>query len=450
MPKQVQLRRGTTSDHTGFTGAEGELTIDTSKDTAVVHDGTTAGGHPLAKASEVLPSGGGTMSGAIAMGGNAITGLSNPGNAQDAVTKTYADTMLPKAGGTMSGAIAMGGSKVTGVGSPTSSADAATKGYVDSTVAGEDSLAELNDTSIASPAGGQVLRHDGTDWKNATIAAGDLPSGIDASRLADGTVSDTEFQRLNGVTGAIQTQLDATDNLQGRTVASTAPGDGQALKWNNAGSQWEPGDVSGGGGSATDFTWTRINYSSVSSNTSYVEFTSGIYGNDYKVVWLVFHSVALNGTSRKVYVRLGTSSGLNTSSYTYRWHTKNYYTGSTGHSADIQNGNGGQGNSYIQITDYVGVSSTAQTHGVVDGNFWLHEPDRDHAYGSTSKYWNYFYNSVHANSVSSSTNAVGYYNDGGGFAISSSAQGLAPVARIRIYPSSGYFTSGDFYLYGGK
>jgi hypothetical protein len=44
---QVKLRRGTTSQHAGFTGAEGEVTVDTDKDTVIVHDGTTAGGHEL-------------------------------------------------------------------------------------------------------------------------------------------------------------------------------------------------------------------------------------------------------------------------------------------------------------------------------------------------------------------------------------------------------------------
>jgi len=47
MAKQLQLRRGTTAEHSAFTGEVGELTIDTDKDTAVVHDNYQAGGFPL-------------------------------------------------------------------------------------------------------------------------------------------------------------------------------------------------------------------------------------------------------------------------------------------------------------------------------------------------------------------------------------------------------------------
>jgi len=43
----LQLRRGTTVQHSTFTGAVGEVTVDTTKDTVVVHDGTTAGGFEL-------------------------------------------------------------------------------------------------------------------------------------------------------------------------------------------------------------------------------------------------------------------------------------------------------------------------------------------------------------------------------------------------------------------
>lgn len=49
MTTAVRRRRGTTAQHATFTGLEGEISIDTTKDTVVVHDGTTAGGHPLAK-----------------------------------------------------------------------------------------------------------------------------------------------------------------------------------------------------------------------------------------------------------------------------------------------------------------------------------------------------------------------------------------------------------------
>ena len=53
MAKKLQLRRGTTSQHSSFTGAVGEVTVDTDKKVVVVHDGSTAGGVPLATAADV-------------------------------------------------------------------------------------------------------------------------------------------------------------------------------------------------------------------------------------------------------------------------------------------------------------------------------------------------------------------------------------------------------------
>jgi hypothetical protein len=47
MATQVQFRRGTTAQTAAFTGAVGEVTVDTDKDTCVVHDGSTLGGFPL-------------------------------------------------------------------------------------------------------------------------------------------------------------------------------------------------------------------------------------------------------------------------------------------------------------------------------------------------------------------------------------------------------------------
>src|ERR1051325_9597247 len=47
MSKQVRLRRGTTLQHTTFTGADGEVTFDTTRKCLVVHDGVTPGGRAV-------------------------------------------------------------------------------------------------------------------------------------------------------------------------------------------------------------------------------------------------------------------------------------------------------------------------------------------------------------------------------------------------------------------
>jgi len=44
---QIKLRGGTTAEHATFTGAPREVTVDTDKNTLVVHDGVTVGGIEL-------------------------------------------------------------------------------------------------------------------------------------------------------------------------------------------------------------------------------------------------------------------------------------------------------------------------------------------------------------------------------------------------------------------
>jgi hypothetical protein len=53
MAKKLQLRGGTTSEHSSFTGDVREVTVDTDLKTLKVHDGSTAGGTRLAKYSEL-------------------------------------------------------------------------------------------------------------------------------------------------------------------------------------------------------------------------------------------------------------------------------------------------------------------------------------------------------------------------------------------------------------
>lgn len=49
MAKILQLRRGTTTEHSTFTGASGELTVNTTLKLLVLHDGSTVGGFQIPK-----------------------------------------------------------------------------------------------------------------------------------------------------------------------------------------------------------------------------------------------------------------------------------------------------------------------------------------------------------------------------------------------------------------
>lgn len=75
MAKLLKLRGGTTSQHSSFTGAEREVTVDTDKETLVVHDGSTAGGFPLMRnvVEDTTPQLGGNLD----VNGNDIVSTSN-------------------------------------------------------------------------------------------------------------------------------------------------------------------------------------------------------------------------------------------------------------------------------------------------------------------------------------------------------------------------------------
>lgn len=82
MATQVQFRQGTSVEHAAFIGAAAELTIDTDKWTAVIHDGVTAGGTPLMRrlSDDSAPVLGGTLdlngNGLILSAGNTLTNSS--------------------------------------------------------------------------------------------------------------------------------------------------------------------------------------------------------------------------------------------------------------------------------------------------------------------------------------------------------------------------------------
>lgn len=53
MAGRIKFRGGTTAEHSTFVGSDREITVDTTKKTLVLHDGVIAGGHEMARQSNV-------------------------------------------------------------------------------------------------------------------------------------------------------------------------------------------------------------------------------------------------------------------------------------------------------------------------------------------------------------------------------------------------------------
>ena len=93
MAKTIQFKRGTTAQVNAFTGALGEVVVDTDKDVLVVHDGATQGG--FAVAAKANPDG--TIS--LINKAGASTSISSAGLFSNTLTSTATDRALTAAQG---------------------------------------------------------------------------------------------------------------------------------------------------------------------------------------------------------------------------------------------------------------------------------------------------------------------------------------------------------------
>ena len=101
MATQVQFRRGTTGQHSAFTGAVGEVTVDTEKRTVCIHDATQAGGFPLLREDGTNTNFalGSLSSCALKFAGDPDTGIISPGRNQiSLVTGGFARLTIDSSG----------------------------------------------------------------------------------------------------------------------------------------------------------------------------------------------------------------------------------------------------------------------------------------------------------------------------------------------------------------
>jgi hypothetical protein len=200
MATQVQFRRGTTSQNNAFTGAQGELTIDTDVYTLRIHDGTTAGGRvvPTLTATQTFTNK--TLGSSSTWNGNAI-GLAYGGTggsitaAAGAVAYSTGSALALSLAGTSGQVLTSGGtSGPTWVNASSLSTGTATTATLATNIAGGSAgylmyQTDTNTTGFIAPGdAGFVLRSTGSSTAPSWVTSA-LTIGTTAAQVGDTTTS---------------------------------------------------------------------------------------------------------------------------------------------------------------------------------------------------------------------------------------------------------------------
>ena len=235
MATAIQRRRGTTTQHGSFTGLAGEITIDTTKNTVVVHDGSTAGGIPLAKSSEVAALGGADITAVVA--GNGLSGGSTSGDATinldlnelsaaavavdaDSIPIIDASDNSSKKESIADLVSGMAGTNLTASSGTLGMADTVIRGKISVTDAGGDgSLAYNNSTGVITytgPSAAEVRAHI-SGGTGVTVSSGEISIGQAVATTSDVTFADVIISgnlTVSGTQTTVNTEtLTVDDNI---------------------------------------------------------------------------------------------------------------------------------------------------------------------------------------------------------------------------------------------
>jgi hypothetical protein len=217
MTKQVQRRRGTSTQHTSFTGAEGEISVNTTNKSIHVHDGTTAGGVEAARADLANVSdtslnnalSGNTLASltitSADINGGTIDGTTIGGTSAAAVTTTsLVATTADINGGTVDGAV-IGGSSAAAITGTTITATG------DVTIADKIIHAGDTNTAIRFPAADTVTIETAGAERLRVDSSGNVGIGTSSPALTAGYLG----LHVNGGTAA---QIRVTNSTTGATA----------------------------------------------------------------------------------------------------------------------------------------------------------------------------------------------------------------------------------------
>ena len=327
MPTQVQFRRGTTTQNNSFTGAVGELSVDTTLDTIRVHDGSTAGGHRLAKYSEITT---GDITAVVA--GTGLSGGATSGSATVALSHLGLESLSDpnddqiifwddSAGATafldIGSGLAISGTTLSS--SITQYADSDARGAISVTDSGGDgSLAYNSSTGVITytgPSASEVRAHI-TAGTGVSISSGEVAIGqavatssnvTFANVAATGNVTITGNLDVNGTTTTLDTTnstiADRLIELGTGTTGTPANDMGLILErgdsdnvfigWDESADRVKFATTSATGASTGNLTLTDAN---IEANMLYGDVTGDVTGNaDTATALATARAIALTG-----------------------------------------------------------------------------------------------------------------------------------------------------------